>query len=340
MRSAYWDNWKGAAVLAVVAIHACNGTEAFPVGSFNWAFGLTLRQVINFAVPMFLAMAGYFSANAATMGTDEYFGRRIQRIVLPYLFWTALYLLTRTPSTIPDAQEIFEGVFWGTGIGIGYYVIVLLQFTLLTPLLVRIHSRAVHALVIVVMTSFGVAFTYYFRTQQPGHFFATFPGSGLPFPVWYVFYHLGLLVALYKRDVRPSSIVLLLGYIGALGLAIAEAFYWAGEGMYDFGASQTKVGSFLASLMLFLLAVTSEDCAWLSARTWVTWIGENSFAFYLIHLIFLKLSTSVLSKFVIVLNFQPVFILLGTTAATAATAALVWAGRRLLPAPTARVVFG
>lgn len=66
MRESYWDSWKGVAIIAVVAIHASGATQFFEDGSFNWYFGLVLRQFIDFAVPLFLAMAGYFSMKGAT----------------------------------------------------------------------------------------------------------------------------------------------------------------------------------------------------------------------------------------------------------------------------------
>ena len=73
MRISYWDNWKGIAIIAVVAIHASNGTAAFEEGSFNWLFGLTFRQFIDFAVPLFLAMSGYFSVKNSSGNPISYY---------------------------------------------------------------------------------------------------------------------------------------------------------------------------------------------------------------------------------------------------------------------------
>lgn len=64
----YFDSWKGAAILAVIAIHAAGTALTFPPDSYNWDFGLLIRQPVNFAVAMFLCWAATSPATGR-MGT-------------------------------------------------------------------------------------------------------------------------------------------------------------------------------------------------------------------------------------------------------------------------------
>ena len=62
-RSGHWDWWKGVAILAVISIHAV-GTTATSDGPYSREFAVVFRQVVNFAVPLFLCLAGYFAAKS------------------------------------------------------------------------------------------------------------------------------------------------------------------------------------------------------------------------------------------------------------------------------------
>jgi len=128
MRSNYWDGWKGVAIIAVVAIHASAELGNFPAESFNWYFGLVFRQFINFAVPLFLALAGFFAVRSSTDFGLDYYRKRLMRVLPPYLFWTVVFVLLKHPSHFFSPGALSKDIFLGTGIGIGYFVIVLVQF--------------------------------------------------------------------------------------------------------------------------------------------------------------------------------------------------------------------
>ena len=258
-RLAYWNNWKGIAIIAVVMIHATTQAFQFSIESFNFSFAMVLRQFINYAVPVFLALAGYF---AFTPKRKEkigfYYKSRAKRILLPYAIWTAIYLILKTPTVAPDFNEIIEGYLFGTGIGIGYFVIVLIQFVLITPFFLKIDSLKIHFSIMLVLTFFGLAFTYYFKAFNTSSFFSSFPGGGLPLFVWYPFYHLGFVIAKYKCLVKVLKIrtsLLIIGIALALGFAVFEGFYWVYQEKISLGSSQIKLTSFIVSTLIFLLAV-------------------------------------------------------------------------------------
>lgn len=159
-RFGYWDAWKGLAILAVVALHATDQSLTFRVGSLNWWFGLTVCQLLDFAVPLFLAIAGYFAGQSTTSTAAEFYGKRIVRILPPYLFWTLVaVLLVRRPD-LQSPRALFDDLVLGQGIGIGYFVIVLLQYVLITPLLRKLTSTRSHLLAMVAISVASLAWNY------------------------------------------------------------------------------------------------------------------------------------------------------------------------------------
>lgn len=300
MRVSYWDNWKGIAIIAVVFIHATGGAGAFDKGSFNWIFGISIRQLVDFAVPIFLAISGYFSAKNLEGSLINYYKLRLLRILTPYLIWTAIYILIRTPTDFPDYKEILQGFFFGTGIGVGYFVIVLFQFVILTPLYLKIDKKSTHLLIIVVTSIAGSIFIYYVSIFNQNHALSKFPLYALPFIAWYPFYHLGFFMARYKEDLLIDSrfkILSIAGFAIALLLSFCEGFYWAYDQNYNFGSSQLKITSMTASMFLFFIAISIKDRkSFLSRKTKLTWIGQNSYAIYLTHMLFLTASQKILNR--------------------------------------------
>ena len=314
-RSSYWDNWKGLAIIAVVAIHASSSTRLFPEGSLNWFFGLGFRQMMDFAVPMFLALSGYFSVSAKGKRAIDFYKDRMPRLLLPYTFWTILSLARTSPLTPPSLEEVLRAFFFGEGIGIGYFVIVLLQYILITPLLVRIQSTRIHLTIICILTFAGLALSYYTRVQSIG-FFSDFPGSALPFIFWYPFYHFGLLMRLRSESsnselLKSNILKLWVVFFAALFFSFLEGLFWGFEGFYNLGISQIKVSSFAASLALTSIAIIgSKNGIFLRNPSALTFLGRNSYAIYLIHLNLLFVAKKIFGLVPGIYEFQPLYIVL------------------------------
>lgn len=342
-RSPYWDNWKGLAIIAVVTIHATWATELFPPHSFNWQFGIWLRQLVNFAVPMFLALAGYFAATAREMSPRAYYNRRIWRILAPYAVWTLIYLAIRTPGTLPSTHEIIRGFLFGTGIGIGYFVVVLLQFVAITPLLARLKSIRAHIAIICAATLLGLAFSYHIRLQPSG-FFSTFPGNSLIFLFWYPFYHVGLLIRSRSFDpilqnLNPAFLWSLL--ILTLTFSVLEGYFWANRGHYEIGVEQIKFSSFAVSLVLFLIAVSySGRRSWIDGESWLTFLGRNSYAIYLIHLLPMSLFRASVGRSGPLFEAQPAYIVAAVLVSLLSCTMFIAAVRTVLPDRMCRIVLG
>jgi surface polysaccharide O-acyltransferase-like enzyme len=98
------------AALAVIWIHVPRSQE------LAWT-----TVCCRFAVPLFVASAAYFAVRAAgkPQSSRQYLLARLQRIYLPFLAWSGIYLLFKLAKArlFPDQPNDFPGVefFWTGG---------------------------------------------------------------------------------------------------------------------------------------------------------------------------------------------------------------------------------
>lgn len=83
MRDTYFDFLRGMAIMMVIGIHT------YVDGLIH--FNLFLRQFLNWAVPIFLAISGYFIGRKPFKENRNYIkflGKQIPRVYIPMLFWS------------------------------------------------------------------------------------------------------------------------------------------------------------------------------------------------------------------------------------------------------------
>lgn len=84
----YFDFLRGIAIMMVIGIHTYSG------GSFDdvaGAVNVIFRQLLNCAVPLFLAMSGFFIARKDLSSKDSYFAflkKQIPKVYIPCLVWS------------------------------------------------------------------------------------------------------------------------------------------------------------------------------------------------------------------------------------------------------------
>ena len=310
-RSAYLDAWKGIAAIAVIAIHATGSALGFPEGSPNWTYGILSRQVFNFAVPLFLALAGYLSGHKRLdtwQDARDFWVSRFSRLIPPYIVWSVVTLAVRDPSVLVQPLALLKSLASGSAIGIGYYVVVLLQFVAVTPLLARIKSDRANVVTMVVVALCALASRYYFQLEYPESVFARF--YSYPLFMWYPFYHLGFYVRRRGLGFTRKRGLLLGVMIVALGVSLAEGWLLGMHGQTNFGASQIKFTSFVMSGAIFLLVLASgRPWGGQGAPASLAWFGRNSYFVYLTHLVPLAAASRLLDGVETLYAIQPVYVL-------------------------------
>ncbi len=169
-----------------------------------------------------------------------------------------------------------------------YFLFVYAQLVVLTPLLYR-GLKACRALVYAVTPVALIAYEL-----------ATLAGYPLPvlhrlFPMWMLFYVVGLDWPRWKKLVEGKFGTCLALWAGCLCLQLVEGFCWNAFGDYNMATTQLKVTSMLSSLaaIAVLMALPGRARAWASGSV-LAGLGDVSFGVYLCHIAVLAVVGKVL----------------------------------------------
>ncbi|BBD57972.1 hypothetical protein NIES2109_07400 [Nostoc sp. HK-01] len=287
---------RGLAITAVVAIHASginNETE------LNYGLSMIFRQLVNFAVPVFIFISGYFTPSYEFTKLSDYldfYRKRLSRILVPYLLWCILIILFYKHNYQWNWSKIFIDVITGQILGPYYFIIVLVQLILLIPLMATSTKSIVKNFLWLSLSPLSLLGLYFSRLYL--NYDVQFPWYALPFTVWVSFYYLGILATQSKLTIKNRNIrKIILLYIASIFLAILEAFFlWKVYNLTSFADSQIKISSFLSSFLLILIFLGVRK----SIENWSRFLiilGEFSFGIYLFHIPVLDLMNRITSKF-------------------------------------------
>lgn len=88
------DAMRIIAILAVIIIHTTTrNLEIVSLDLKNNLLALFLNQIARFTIPMFFMISGFALeiSSPTVFNYGRYFKRRISRIFIPYIFWSAIY---------------------------------------------------------------------------------------------------------------------------------------------------------------------------------------------------------------------------------------------------------
>ena len=248
-----WQVVRGICILAVILIHCPNGIP-YGTGSNEFRIWFLLRSFYNFPVAMFFFMAGYFvNYEYCQKARNHFYIKRLYRLIVPFFFWSVFYTLTTVlfselnNSTVKSAR-LFDLFIKGKAGPQLYFVLVLLQLTIITPYLIgTLNKTTLKSLMLYCITPayLVLLYVYCFKAKAlPSRYF-------LFFPAWFVFYYLGLHIQKKNTFVRFLNSYILL-FI-ALLLSIAESFYLLlNTGVVSFACSQIRFCNFFFDLAISL----------------------------------------------------------------------------------------
>jgi surface polysaccharide O-acyltransferase-like enzyme len=280
-RIGYFDVLRGVAIIAVVAIHASGSGLQFPTTDYNFIFTVLWRNLMNFAVPLFLAVSGYFLSRKPMTSPYDWFSflrKQVPRVYLPLLVWSLVWL---TVSVLLYHASIYREVIklltFQSSVPY-YFIALILQYYVLLPALQRLACPK--GLVVSTAISLAVCGAiYYIRYHTDrGLPFILYAGN---FATWLMFFVLGLYLGnAEKAPVSNRVLMLLLAMFYTL--SCVESF--ALVSMYDQpgnAVTAVKASSFLYSLVLIVYLFNNQgrfNPSILRA------IGEKAFGIYLIHM--------------------------------------------------------
>ena len=278
-RNKYFDFLRGISILMVVAIHTMPNISGY--NSVLNSISLVLRQVMNCAVPLFLAISGYFvSKKTFNCHSDisRFWRKQIPRVYIPMLVWSIgwFFLSMFQLHNISDAI-IKIGMLITGGFSVYYFVALIIQCYMILPLLVKHKWGGVTICIIASFVSISIT-SYYINIE--GRSFPLILYAG-PVYLWIVFFMLGIYISKFpdKQYLRYGCIISVVGLI----LQVIESNYL----LDNFGTGiGIKVSSFVFSsgIILSLMSQQAQNTFKMSKSIRIiAWIGEISFGIYLIH---------------------------------------------------------
>ena len=269
------QTFRALAIIAVVMIHTT------PSGQWQ----VFCKPLINFAVATFIFLSGYLTK------TDndnwlKFYTRRLTRVLVPYIIWTAIYSIPDIQSSGPSS--LVKNLLCANATTTLYYIFVYIQFVLLTPLLGKLAKSPYRHLAWLIAPLSVILFKYipvYGDIQLGKHIELFWNDVCLG---WFTFYYLGLILGnkIIDRQFNIRNLAAL--YCASLLLQMAEGYLWFTVDPAGCG-SQLKLTSILSST-IFLLIIYCALINWSNeskCRLLYT-IGDYSFGIYLVHMMFLK----------------------------------------------------
>lgn len=276
-RVAYFDFLRGVAILMVVGIHT------FPTTSTNISdVAIFIRQILNCAVPVFLAISGFFLGRKQIDNREDrvnFWRKHIPSVYVPCIIWSLPYfvmaLVAKEHSILLNVARL---VF--CGFSVYYFVILIIQCYILLPYLRKIGMK--YALVLSMVLSLVAVVSWCYVLNIQGFKVPTTVYSG-PFPLLLVYFVLGIYLG--QRD-RNYCLVwpIVLAFLG-LCLEYFETKFLIG--FHGNGYESIKVSAYLysASLIVVLFSQYLEKCyeRFSTKLKLVTKVGTMAYGIYLTH---------------------------------------------------------
>ena len=269
--------------MAVIAIHTTGDIEnLYNTNQMSFHFAVIWRQIVGFAVPLFLAISGYFLSEKPVHDKDSYtnfLGKQIPRVYIPMLVWSlpllALNLFFKDSNITNSLILFLTG-----GFSVYYFIALIMQYYLLLPFLQRIANKK--GLIVSTIISFISLAIFFYFTKIKLLSIPLILYAG-PFPVWLMFFVLGLYLG--RNKILRSKMILFVFVLIGLFISIAETYY-----IFNFTDSfqglGIKIGAFIYSFAVILLLFSLEYEPKKRNILWrfMAYIGRISFGIYLIHI--------------------------------------------------------
>ncbi len=344
-RDLSFDALRGLAIFLVVLSHAGVIGWYFKdaeTGVWNFYYSMFVRQMVMCTIPIFLAVSGYWLAGARCESWADYRAfvkKRVTRIFIPYLFWSFFFygiiVLRGQPHSLSD---LIYKLLTGGVEGNYFFLLMLLQFYLLTPLFIRLAKvRGATALVVLVHVLF-VAFIYALRFGYNKDI--PFAYVKIPFVSWLCCFYVGVIYRLHPDFLSRSSVwwfavsapLLLL-------LSLVEGGLLTRYDYFEFAINDIKYSTLLYAIAVILLLF--------KIRLRVNWppllvfLGNYSFGIYFTHGFIMRgIHKVLLSRMPLVYNVQPVYQAILTVATFVVCCVVIYVTRKSIGKERAERLMG
>lgn len=317
-RIAALDLIRGLSMLGVIGIHTGSQYLVNPLGNVHLV--ALLEIATRFSVPIFFFISAfglfYQLDPSQPFRYREFLRRRFRAVCLPYLVWSALYLLHYT-WTYGDPSFWWPGnflrcIFFGLACYHLYFLVLLLWFYLLMPLWVRVAPRLTVPRLFWLLAA-QIAFDYYSSFRLSPNAFPALLQPWIEFRLNYWTFHyvfvflLGAYAALHSeaflRFLQQRFAALAVFFAAAFAALLGFYYYllhaagYAPEAAINTAHQLSPPGilyTLAACLFFFALFTFRKLPAWLHGP--LAFFGKHSYFVYLFHPFALTYLTRFLSS--------------------------------------------
>ena len=198
---------RAIACMMVVFVHITVGTITADDGSTNY-LNLYLYQMTRLGTPIFAIISAfllYSSVRRSGFSLKKFISSRTMKVVSPFILWTIVYL---TYKAFYLEQDVFAnperniGYFlFGTGHYHLYFMVTVIQFYILFPLLQLVRVRKILLALFFLSIPFNAYWLLYAEASTPYKFFNIFLTHRSSVLHWISFFLFGAVLAAYYTEI-------------------------------------------------------------------------------------------------------------------------------------------
>lgn len=293
MTITWLDNSRIAAIFAVVFLHtAAIVVAGADIGSEQWWFGNAYDSFVRWCIPVIVMVSGALLLDPEKQEPmSVFFKKRLSRILIPTLFWSALFLSWGAmkgarKGSPPSWTDLMEKVASGEPYYHMWFLYMILFLYLFTPFFRKaIACCTRREIKIFVVISFLMA-------ASNAAFEALVSGGSRLFINWFLayipYFFLGYLVRTDERKISKgvlSIIFLLTSLLTAVGSYLVVTNNTLAMGLYFYGYLSISVIPMSVSVIYLLKTWTKPLVS--ERFTWT--LALLTLGIYLVHPIFLEI---------------------------------------------------
>lgn len=303
--------------------------------------------MLNFAVPSFIFMSGYWMAKKTEgiTGADyiNFLRRRLLRVMIPFLFWSLVYFSYAVAKMHDiNVAQIPLMFFTGKYTYHLYFVVVIAQLYILTVPLNFIDSRPYGFISILMLNMVGLFIIYYFCLSGCWRTYANFHKINSPFYEWVIFYYIGLRLGKADGEIYiPRNIhgFIMYALLIAIVISMMESIIISKCKHGEMSDSALKFSSFIYSTCIIFCFLALRERLQTLPRFLVI-LGEYSFGVYLMHGIILRGLVKVFHNVHVLYSFQMLYEFIIVSMTLVICCSVIAVSRKLIPRPIYSKILG
>ncbi len=274
----------------------------------------------------------------------DFLRKRLLRIFVPYLLWSLIFIgYDAVKANDICIAQVFYKLFVGGANAHFFFIIVIAQLYILTPLLQYLNRRPYGFLLVLILNILTLCALYFFRLHGIKLLRDSYYMIHDPFFSWVVLYQFGLFVGTRDSEIdipRNMYYTILLSILASLAVSDWEALFIMSKfDNWQMAICCLKYSSFIYSSCVILGFLVLRRCLKTWPRFLVT-LGHYSFGIYLVHIIILRGLVKILYNVHVLHSFQPLYEFIVVSMTLLVCYGVIAVSRKLLPRPICNNVLG